>query len=640
MEQKKFNQIVQNMINNMHDTMPDIDTKTGTFLRDVIIDPVSDEFSGLYAELKLMELRQSILTATDTDLDKLAANYFITRKTATNSYGKLRFYISNIDQDNLPDEILIPAGTIISTIATIARPSISVSTTDSYYANKEKIKLLPVDASYPYFYFIEVAAKSINTGSDNNLSAGELSQQVNNVDPAIAFVKNPFSFSGGSDYEDDASLALRINLAISGANIGTKNGYLSYILRQNGVSDAKVVGAGEYMMRRDGGHLNSQGKYVTGDGGMVDIYIRGEQSDEMTYEMDITSYYVDSSNPDPYADIILPVQPVLNVSNIAVIDPNDPNNPMYLINAADYELEKREIVEGKKYYQDILWDFSITDEFQTDVVNYYLTYTSSETPSKADVDKELNEWLEIMTNMNYGLNWTYMTPNHLQTKTFTPYYYTDNRIYMLKSDVLNGLICVKRNDKIYIRIYSNPDYELIKDDILQKGNSVQSQDKIRWLKKDIWMLGNTGSKLPVGNTLSITYNVNELIATLQEGIEQQRVLTADVLIKQAKEVPIEVILNAKCFVTENPETVKLAIISRVTTYIDTLKKLGGEFDLSDIITIAKQVDGVDRIELSGDLMPEIRIIPNLAREKITAYDNEYFKTHNIVVNVLKNDIIN
>jgi hypothetical protein len=444
----------------------------------------------------------------------------------------------------------------------------------------------------------------------------------------------------GSDYEDDASLAIRINLAISGANIGTKNGYLSYILKQNSVSDAKVVGAGEYMMRRDGGHLDPQGKYVIGDGGMVDIYIRGEQSDEMTYEMDITNYYVDSSNPDPYADIILPVQPVLNVSNIAVIDPNDPNNPMFLINAADYELEKREIADGKKYYRDILWDFSITNEFQNEVANYYLTYNSSEIPSKVDVDKELNEWLEIMTNMNYGLNWTYMTPNHLQAKIFTPYYYTDNRIYMLKSDILNGLICIKRNDRIYIRIYSDPDYELIKDDILQKGNSVQSEDKIRWLKKDIWMLGNTASKLPVGNTLSITYNVNELVMTLQEGIEHQRVLTADVLIKQAKEVPIEVILNVKCFTTENPETVQQAIISRVTTYINTLKKLGGEFDLSDIITIAKQVDGVDRIELFGDLMPEMRIIPNVAREKITAYDNEYFKTHNIVVNVLKNDIIN
>lgn len=638
MDQKTFNQIVQNMINNMHDTMPDIDTKTGTFLRDVIIDPVSDEFSGLYADLKLMELRQSILTATDTDLDKLAANYFITRKTATNSYGKIRFYISNIDASALPEEILIPAGTIISTVATIVRPAISVSTLDSFYATKAKIQSLPIDANYPYFYFIEVAAQSVSTGSSNNIGAGELIQQVNNINPAISFVKNPFSFSGGSDYEDDASLALRINLAISGANIGTKNGYLSYILKQNGVLDAKVVGAGDFMMRRDGGHLDPQGKYVTGDGGMVDIYIRGEQNNEVTYEMDVTPYYVDSSSPDPYADIILPIQPVINITDISVIDPNNPDNPLHLINAANYELETREISDGKKYYMDIPWDFSITDGFQDDVINYYLAYTSSETPSKVMVDKELKEWLEIMTNMNYGLNWTYMTPNNLQTKIFTPYYYTDNRIYMLKSDVLSGLICVKRNDKIYLRIYAEPDYELVKSNILLNGYSVQAQDAVRWLKKDMWILGDSSSKISVGNILSITYNTNELISTLQEGIEQKRVLTADVLIKQAKEVPIEVILNARCFITEDPETIQQAIISRVSTYIDTLKKLGGEFDLSDIITIAKQVEGVDCIELSGDLMPQIRVIPNSARERITAYDNEYFKAKNIVVTVLKNNI--
>ena len=453
MQQKTFNQIVQNIINNIHDTMSEVDTKPGTFMRDVIVNPVSDEFTGLYANMKAMELKQSILTATGSDLDKLAANYFITRKSATQSYGKLRFYISNADLNALPEEILIPTGTIVSTITTIARSAIQVQTLDSYYGTKEKIKLLPIDANYPYFYCIELAAASVTTGVDNNVGASELTMQINNISPDITFVKNPFAFTGGSDYEDDSSLAIRINLAISGANIGTKNGYLSYILKQNGVSDARVVGAGDYMMRRDGGHLDSKGSYVLGDGGMVDIYIRGEQNDEETYEMDITSDYIDPINPDPYSDITLPVQPVLTISNISVVDPTNPTVPIYLINAADYELEKREATDGKKYYKDVLWDFSITDIFQDEVYDYYVTTLSSSMPSKAEVDKELNEWLGVMTNFNYGLNWTYMMPNNLQAKNFTPYYYTDNRIYMLKSDILNGLICVKKNDKIYLRIY-------------------------------------------------------------------------------------------------------------------------------------------------------------------------------------------
>jgi len=639
MQQKTFNQIVQNIINNIHDTMPEVDTKTGTFTRDVIINPIADEFSGLYSEMKLIELKQSVLTSTGEDLDKLAANYFITRKQSTNSYGKIRFYISNVDIDTLPEEVLIPKGTIISTIPTIARQTIQVQTIDSFYGNKEKLKLLPVDANYPFFYFIELAAMSVITGSQTNVGAGELVQQTNNINPAISFVKNPFAFTDGADYEDDASLALRINLAISGANIGTKNGYLSYILKQNGVSDARVVGAGDYMMRRDGGDVDSQGKYVTGDGGMVDIYIRGEQRDEETYEFPISSYYVDPLNPDSFADIELPVKPVINITDISVVDPSNPVNPVYLINAADFEVEKREATDGKKYYRDILWDFSITDTFQDEVYLYYLTSVPSDMPTKTEVDRELNEWLELMTNFNYGLNWTYMFPEDEMAKDyFIPNLYTDNRIYMIKSNILNELICVKKNDRIYMRVYEKPDFELVKDDILQKGNSVQAKDSIRWIKKDMWKLGGD-SKLPSGHVLQIRYNVNELIRSLQEGIEIKRVLTADVLVKQAQQLPIEVILNAYCFSAEDPEKIRTSIINRVTTYIDTLKKLGGEFDLSDIISVAKQIDGVDSVELDGDMRPEIRIIPNAAKSKITANDNQYFRVQNIVVNVWKSNAI-
>lgn len=650
MQQKTFNQIVQNMINNIHDTLPDVDSKTGTWLRDVIIDPVSDEFGALYAQMKLMEMQQSVLTAVGADLDKLAGNYFLTRRSATRSYGKIRFYIDNRDSSILPDEILIPKGTIISTIPTITRQSIQVQTTDSFYGNKNRIATLPIDASYPYYVYIELAAESITFGSENNIGTGEFSRQTNNINPYISFVRNPFAFTNGTDYEDDASLALRINLAISGANIGTKNGYLSYILKQDGVTDAKIVGAGDIMMRRDGGYMEYD-QYIAGSGGMVDIYIRGEQKTEEVYNYLIDDYYINSNNPNQFGDIILPIQPVSNIVDIALVDPDNPLNIQHLINAADYESETQTNFENdlsirkiNKYYQDILWDFSITNDFQQEIYDYgYLTSTEV-IPSKTIVDQELNNWLLLMSNINYNLDWgdAYMTPNEDEKSTFfVPCYYTDNSIYLLKgTGELEGLRCIKKNDRLYIRVYLNPqpDYELIKDDFLQKGSSIYAQDRIHWLNQAGLRSGDP-TILRSNYNLKITYNANELITILQNGIEQQRVLTADVLIKQAEQLLIEIILNVICFATEDPSTIKTSVVNNITSYVETLKKLGGEFDVSDIIAVAKQVQGVDAVELEDELKPEIRVVSQPASFKITANGYQYFKIKNIVVNVKKNDII-
>lgn len=650
MQQKTFNQIVQNMINNIHDTLPDVDSKPGTWLRDVIIDPVSDEFGALYAQMKLMEMQQSVLTAVGDDLDKLAGNYFLTRRSATRSYGKIRFYIDNRDISLLPDEILIPKGTVISTIPTIVRQSIQVQTTDSFYGNKNRISLLPIDANYPYYVYIELPAESVTFGSENNVGTGEFSRQTNNINPYVSFVRNPFAFTNGTDYEDDASLALRINLAISGANIGTKNGYLSYILKQDGVVDAKIVGAGDEMMRRDGGYIEYD-KYITGSGGMVDIYIRGEQNSEELYNYFIDDYYVSTSNPGQFGDIVLPVQPVSDIVDISIVDPENPLNVVHLINAADYELETRtrflpdlSIEKTKKYYKDVLWDFSITNDFQQELYDLAIISNDGGLPSKSFIDQELNAWLLLMSNVNYSLDWgdAYMVEHHDEANNFSPYYYSDNNIYMIKGiGAFSGLICVKRNDKLYIRIYLNPQphYELIKDDFLQKGSSIYAQDRIHWLDQYSWRSGISSSILNSNYNLAITYNANELITILQNGIEQQRVLTADVLIKQAEPLLVEIILNVTCFATEDPNTIKASVVNNVTSYVETLKKLGGEFDVSDIIAVTKQVKGVDAVELDGDLKPEIREVSQESTFKITANGYQYFKIKNIVVNVQKNDII-
>ena len=80
--QRTYDEIRQSIRNNIHDKDGRVDTKAGTFVSDVLICPQADELASAYIDMKLMELNQSILTATGYDLDRLGMNYFTFRRGA------------------------------------------------------------------------------------------------------------------------------------------------------------------------------------------------------------------------------------------------------------------------------------------------------------------------------------------------------------------------------------------------------------------------------------------------------------------------------------------------------------------------------------------------------------------------------
>jgi uncharacterized phage protein gp47/JayE len=641
MENKNLEEIKQNIINNIHDTLPNIDTKEGTFIRDVFVNPIADEISGLYSEMKLLEMSQSILTASGEDLDRLAANYFVFRKEATKSQGKIRFYIKGtnkpkLNMEKLPEQLVIPSETIISTLPQLNKDQIKFKTTEGIQIDKQGIIDLPIDSSTGY-RFIEVEAESLEKGEHTNIDTGEITQQITNQSQHIEFITNPFSFTGGADEESDASLIQRIGLALSGSNIGTKDGYLSYVLEHNAVKGGKVIGAGDEIMFRDGGYINPQGNYIKGSGGKVDIYVRGTINEEKEYNFKVNNDYVNGDNP--YKDIILSHQPINNISSIV-----SEKTGKVFTNASQYEIEKGTNVDedGKtnikvKYYKDIRWDFSIKDNFPD--LEYYplpVEITNNEIKQlKAKVDEELKEAKEYMSNVNYSLNWNLMyTKNNDSGKTesFEKIFY-NNQVYKLKAydSRLNGRTFVMKNNKIYLRVYNNPDYKLIKDKTTV-GNSVKARDKIRWLESD----SNKNDKPMVDDNLIITYNYDSLINELQDDIKQQKVLTADVLIKQAKELEIEIIIHVNCYPSYDPINIKSQIITDITSYIHDSLKLGGKIDKSDIIAIAKQIEGVDSVDTNNIQLNEVGTSD---QNKIKAKDNEYLKIKNIQVEVNSNEKI-
>ena len=632
--QKMFDEISQSLRNGVNDRLPSADTKPGTWTSDVIIMPVSDELGATYADLKIMEINQSVLTASGQDLDRIAGNYFAMRKTATKSTGTIRFYVTNTNKqdvktEDLPASIYIPLNFRVATVETSVVPYVEFITTESVFITRNEILSLLTDYTNNYKY-IEVPIEAVEAGQDSNVSSGTILIATSPIE-GIDSVANVSATQGGEDMENDISLRFRIMLSVLGASICTKNGYLKYVIQQDYVEDALVVGGGDQIMFRDGGYLNVAGEYVFGRGGMVDIWIRGRQLMESTYQHQITTEYLSREDKD----ITLYNQPVYSITSITS------NTSGYVYENADkYEVEYGVLdnVEQETYFKDILWDFSITDTFP-DVDLYPLDIQDATEVEilKKQLDEELKDALNYLENINYNINWSLVTYEDISQYEVPPMfqkvYFNGIPYKIIAVDKrLNGRTFVKRDDRIFLRYYDTPDYILLKNDYSgQKyeslinedlGGSVFATNRIHWLKDNI---------LQEGDSLNISYTYNTLIYLLQQDMNSIKILTADILMREAYEVPVQILMT--CYCTENVDSsvVSGTITTKISNYVNNLLRMGDVLEESTLVAFARDTYGITQVDLDK---VSLSIINHSEVAKIQLEANEYFRIKNIEIKVI------
>ncbi len=638
--QKIFDELYQSIRNNINDRLPEADTKPGTWMSDVIISPVSDELASTYADMKIMEINQSVLTASGDDLDRLGRNYFTERKAASKATGRVRFYISGTNRvdessESLPESVYIPANFVIATMETSSVPYKEFVTTESVYVSKRNVLSLQKDYLTNYRY-IEVDIEAVDYGQNSNVSAGTITVMTSIIQ-GVDSCNNLIATTGGEDKENDVSLRFRIMLSILGASICTKNGYLKFAIQQDYVDDALVIGGADSIMFRDGGYLNAAQEYVYGRGGMVDIWIRGKQNVESTLNINLSTSYLSQDD----LDITLPHQPVSNIISIQ----SSASGYIY-DNADDYEVEygvSSDNIENTTYYKDILWDFSITDTFP-DSSLYALDISDATEIEllKRRIDEELQEAINYLYNINYSINWALVTYEDISTYDIPPMfqkvYYNGIPYKIIAVDKrLNGRTFVKRNNRIYLRYYNEPDYILVKNSYLGQryesqvnedlGNSIYATDKIHWLKNNI---------LQDGDVLNITYNYNQLVYNLQERINGIRILTADILIREAYAVPIQILLKAYCDENSTSTILRNTIATKISTFVNKLTRLGGMIEESMIATIARDTYGIVQVDLDSISLSKKN---QLAVDKIQLEKNEYFVLDNIDIEIVSENQI-
>lgn len=281
---KGFSEIVTSMIDRLNISQPNLDTKPGTVARDLFIDLQADQLARFYSVLNLISQKQSLATTSGQDLDLLASNFGLARKTGTPASGYVLLTLQNLTSD-----ILVQSGTVITarngfSYRTLSSTSISVSDKGRLASIASKLKKALNNAGITASYAVEVAVECTRIGESGNISPLQISTIDIELNGIVA--TNLASFTGGSSRESDDAFRARILSIFSGANIGTAAGYRNAALSVDGVTDALIVEPGSSLMTRDGTEVinTADGLRIisSGTGGKVDLYILGSKLQNVT----------------------------------------------------------------------------------------------------------------------------------------------------------------------------------------------------------------------------------------------------------------------------------------------------------------------------------------------------------------------
>jgi hypothetical protein len=223
------------------------------------------------------------------------------------------------------------------------------------------------------------------------------------------------------------------------------------------------------------------------------------------------------------------------------------------------------------------------------------------------------------------------------------------------SGVTNALLYEIKNPAPDSVEYMDPSgsryhYTFIKADDNDTGHSVNANDYIIWNLPEMQYLREfdpSGVAVLSGNTMTvdISYSyiagINDLQATLDS--EDNKILTADVLAKEAQKILIDVEMSITLLpdYTESEAIKNQTIANVVDAIAQTINNntLGSKLEESDLVASAHNVPGVDNIVLSSVVITRKRpIYFEDTDEQITddiSQPNQYFESDTIAITLVE-----
>jgi uncharacterized phage protein gp47/JayE len=664
--------IAQDVIVSLNRTTPQLGVAPGNVIRDTFVDPFSQEATRLRFLVDFLYRIQSFDTLLDIDgvdssgrsvavanspyktalqrvldlsstrdvqtvinnaFDQLAARNNVFRKAGTRAQGSVTFFTRTPPNST----VFIPVGT------RVASGSVTfVTTTDaSFPINNLSAFFNPVARQYQ----VVVSVVAENTGSAGNLSTGQIRTVLSNL-PGLSVTNTNPTF-GGQSQETNFALATRARSSFASVDSGTEQGIRQIAAEIPGVASVTVVSAGDPLMQRD--FDEDFNKHV---GGKVDVWLRGGNPGRFTdtfafnLESAFDVRFVSVGNPkqlrfralDPTLSPDNPISGFLDNESLGLGLRNASTGSFFNLEGATFPswdlvqladapsqptLSAGDILLGDYRYVSST-KFQFTRQPVSDVVqvvgqasgtlprtNWRILRTAD--PLKNGRSGKAAESLEILQINGF--------PNS------QPISVTNERHVLLGEfeEFLNNIGANPLTLRVYnsgktVEFRGPNDPSGVSDFVVIPGTATTS----------VAIRRTSNSKILSGETVlvdyehaenfTVTYEVEQSIERAQELISNSSHLTADILVKSALRVPVDISATVALSPGVRRGSVDTAVRANLATLI-RITPQGGAIRQSDILAVVDNTRGVSFVNtpLSRMARAEGTLI---VREKISSASSD------------------
>ena len=664
--------IVQDTIEAISRTTPQIAIQPGAVIRDTVVDPISSEvvrlrflvdylyriqsydtllqIDGINADgsslavarspykqalQRVFDLQspQEVQVLIDTSFNQLASRNGVFRNAGVRARGFARFFTRTRPTATL----FIPLG------SRVASGGVQfVTTTDG---------ALPISNIAAFFdpttntYRIDLPIEAESPGTTGNLGAGQIRSIVSSL-PGLS-VTNPNQTFGGTNQENNLQLSTRARNALAAVDTGTEQGILQVAADVAGVQAVSVVSASDPLMQRD--YDTDYDKHV---GGKVDVWVRGESlgtvtdSFAFTYETAFDVQFQVIGNPlalqfralDDTLSVENPIAEMLDNLALGSGLRNATRGVFYdltdvtILDYRTIQLSNSGAQPNTTFGDIILGDYR------------YVTSTRFVFP-RQPVDSVISVVGTVSGTLPQE-NWEFVRPddplllgrsteaqaylNIIQVDGIPSGAFTTvtGEVHTLLGEFnefvnnlgVNSLTVQVFNDTGTILYRGPSDPSGISDYTIVPGTQTTALALRRTVNSAITSGQTVLLRYEHAENFTVQYQTNFVILSTQQVLNAQKNLTADVLAKAAVQVAIDITATVVTQSGFRPSAVDTNVRTNLTTFLRSLSS-GASIRQSDIISVLDRTVGVSYVE--NPLRKLTRGVGSLVvRESVPATDGE------------------
>ena len=626
---RTFDEIVADYVSTALVSQPLLDVKPTSVTRDIHIDPVANELEKAYVMLDFVNKSQSFLTllaiddpdstgtsqsgteykATlqlvfgldtqeqtqaliDSQFDKLASNVNVTRKGAEYARGTATLYSLSAPASTLsitPNTVFIaPLSSGTLKFKSLVNMSIEPEEYFAYY-NPSTLR-----------YEIDVPVIAVDSGAVGNIDAGALTQTT----LSNFFVSNETPFLYGSDEESNRSLAERSLVALMGVDFGTIGGYIKEVTASPGVLKVTSQAAGDPFMFRDFDPIRKVHL-----GGKVDLYVQGTRplvyQDEFGLEFKRVDQEAASVNAPGSFVLVLNRIPNTLIS----VHKQNPLGPLQPYDIEGAILNGRTIQLNPNSEINKTLGMELTD---TVLVSYYYSGDLSHRFNHLPVTSVVSVVGGSTGSIGTG-NYILSTPDDVfllgnSTQAQSKISLVESSTVSFGAESFTGTFVMSGTVPITLSQYGVDSSSIILSNglttytrdvdyqIVTTGSSVVKAQLARKVGGSIPDGGSVTATFTASETILVQYQVENLVESIQASLEAKEYATADVIVKQANQVPLDISAEIILQKGVSQSEVDLRVRTELGRYFGNLR-LGDAVYQSDVIRVIDGVSGVYAVQL-------------------------------------------